>query len=218
MSLDFETIRVKVEGTTALLMHNVTYSANPLSQLSKTTKKFTGKRKKTDNDHEILFKLDWLGGLYCAKIPEIIADDQTVVFNGGQGLNLPYRMIKAMLINAAKKSKDGTTVKQGIIVTGDAKFNFPDKKEFDKQENPFEWLYQKEQYIDTSLVTVNRSKVLRTRGIFQEWSAEFNVSFLPELLNFGDIERFLMLGGKVIGFGDYRPDYGQFEVTDIQTV
>jgi hypothetical protein len=57
------------------------------------------------------------------------------------------------------------------------------------------------------------SRVIRTRPIFREWSAELVVKFLPSLLNEKDVRSFLVTAGEQIGLLDWRPRFGRFSVS-----
>ena len=92
-------VTIKLTGTAPILLHSDRLS-NPLDSLTKEIKTYTGKRKKTDEDHAEIARLEWTGGMYY--------DEKT-------GPYLPARNIKAMLISAAKKTKDGPKAKTGLI-------------------------------------------------------------------------------------------------------
>jgi hypothetical protein len=216
--MDYARVQVELTGTEPLLMHNAEHSANPMSEVSKVAKLYTGKRKKTDQDHGATSRLDWIAGLYTKEFPKIInhGENSGITFEEGFGLKLPHRMLKAMIINAAKKSRDGTTVKQSLTLAGDATFEFPHTAEFEKEQHPFEWLWNYDNgfYTDYSSVTIKTNRVMRTRPRFPEWKTRFVIEYIPSLLNEADVENFLILGGRIIGLGDYRPDYGRFEITE----
>ncbi|MBK7556239.1 MAG: hypothetical protein IPI55_17065, partial [Flavobacteriales bacterium] len=64
----------------------------------------TGKRKKTDEDHELISHLEWQGGLYF---------DEVV------GPYLPGDNVFKSLVEGARKSKDGKRIEQGLIIEHD---------------------------------------------------------------------------------------------------
>ena len=54
---------LKIEGLAPLLMHNARL-ANPLDTIVQAKKPIAAKRTKTDDDHALLSKYEFLGGLY----------------------------------------------------------------------------------------------------------------------------------------------------------
>ena len=55
--------QIKLTGVSPLMVQSDRL-ANPLAPLSKELKQYTGKRTKTDEDHEMIYRLKWEGGLY----------------------------------------------------------------------------------------------------------------------------------------------------------
>ena len=60
--------------------------------------------------------------------------------------------------------------------------------------------------------------MLTTRAMFDvPWSCEFESDTDPELVDAGQVERWLDIAGRHIGFGGWRPDksrqYGHFEAS-----
>lgn len=98
-----EILKVRLTGTRPLLMHADTY-ADPLNPLTKAHKLLTSKRKKTEEDHEVIAKSEWRGGLY-------FADDI--------GPFVPGVNIESALVAGGKLSKLGTQLKRSIEVMDD---------------------------------------------------------------------------------------------------
>ena len=71
-------------------------------------------------------------------------------------------------------------------------------------------------------VVVQRARVLRTRAKFDEWGAVFLLDVDPELVDEPHLEKWLAIGGKRIGLGDWRPEksgkYGRFELEEIEPI
>jgi hypothetical protein len=74
-------------------------------------------------------------------------------------------------------------------------------------------LWQNETFRLRVPAKVGTSRVIRTRPIFREWSAELVVKFLPSLLNEKDVRSFLVTAGEQIGLLDWRPRFGRFSVS-----
>lgn len=70
-------------------------------------------------------------------------------------------------------------------------------------------------HVDTRSVIIQRSRVLRRRPCFPDWSLEFQVRILDEEAIAPEMaHEILEYAGRYIGIGDYRPRYGLFEVTE----
>ena len=95
-----EIVKVRLTGTRALLMHADIF-ANPLNSLTKAHKALTGKRKKTDEDHEVIAKSEWRGGMY---------------FSDDIGPYVPGVNIEAAMIAGGKLSKLGSQLKRSVEV------------------------------------------------------------------------------------------------------
>ena len=95
-----ETLNVRIVGTAPLLMHSDKF-ANPLHPATKAHKALTGKRKKTDDDHEAIAKSEFLGGCY---------HDATA------GFFVPGQNFDASFLAGAKLQKLGTNWKRGVLV------------------------------------------------------------------------------------------------------
>lgn len=193
------TIKVKLTGMTALLMHNC-QGADPSFPLTIEKKKLTGLRKKTDEIHEQISKLEWLSALY---------------WNNKFGACVPDRLLKGAIVASSKKDKKGKIYGAScIVLTDEAELIFHDSKMSESE------LYETGKYIDRRIVNVQRSRVVRVRPIFDEWSCVFELAFDPAAIEEKDLLNTLARAGQIIGIGDYRPDcggpYGRFTVEKIK--
>lgn len=181
---------VSIKGVSPLLMHNG-QTADPLNKFSKAMKEITGKRKKTDEDHAELSRIEWLAGLY-------VDSDEKLI--------LPSVSLEAAIIDGAKKSKLGKAFKSSVFVNEDAPLTIGRK--YGKASE----LWDEDEYRDVRGVRVGQSRVMRTRPIFRDWSASFVLLFDDEQVNGGDVERALLDAGRISGVGDFRPKFGRFEL------
>jgi len=188
-------LNIKIQGICPMLMHS-DRTANPFDSFTKEIKKFTAKRKKTDEDLEQIAKLEWEAGLYY--------DNETGKYF------LPSALLFAMLYNSAKNFKQGPTLKQAIVIPENGSYVFPYDKLTPKQ------LYDHIEYIDLRSVRVSQSKVMRCRPIFKNWSSEFQLFLDDDKLNLDDFTHIANNAGKYIGIGDFRPQYGRFDVLEIK--
>lgn len=136
-----------------------------------------------------MMMLEWQAGLY--------------VENGVVGI--PDTVLLGMLIAAAKKIKKGQQAKSGIFVQGFFPLKYDGSTDLKK-------LWENEEFRLTAKVRVGTSSVMRTRPKFDNWSLEFNAEIDDTLINEGDLNEILKIGGKQIGLGDWRPRFGRFEV------
>lgn len=187
----YEPLTVTIEGTTPTLMHNGQL-ADPLNKWSKAIKVISGKRKKTDSDHEEMARLEFLGGLYLDK-------------------NLapcwPGENIKRMLVDAAKKSKSGPSAKIGLLVQGDFPLIYDGPKDANK-------LWEDERFRSRVSCKVQTSRVMRTRPIFRDWKLRITVQHDPDIVNRDTVIEWIETAGRQIGLSDWRPDFGSFVLVD----
>ncbi|MFC1531145.1 hypothetical protein ACFL5T_02760 [Gemmatimonadota bacterium] len=184
-----KTLNVRLTGTAPLVMHNGQL-ADPLNEHTKALKQVTSKRKKTDADHEKMAHLEFLGSLYV---------------NGDGEPIIPDRMLEAVIIEGAKKSKNGPQAKAGVFVMKHAVLDYDGPHDA-------EGLWEKPEFRLTAGVRVQRARVMRTRPKFDEWAADVEITYNDDVANDTDIVEWLEKAGEVVGLGDWRPRYGRFTV------
>lgn len=185
-----QTCKVKLTGTAPYLMHNVRL-ANPLDIYTKELKRLTGKRNKTDEDHEEVMKAEYFGGLYWSEV---------------NCLYIPGRQIDAAMLVAAKTKKLGKQLARGVWVLND---ELP--LAYSGPINP-EDLYADPSFVDIRPVTIGGRKVMRCRPIFREWSLTVELLVDENVMNQRDVEDIMKIAGQLIGIGELRPRYGRFDV------
>ena len=179
-----------IKGVSPLMCHNGQL-ANPFNPIVKEMKKISGKRKKTDDDLNELADLEWMGGLY-------VNDDGIPC--------IPSSLLKATLINSAKKSRLGRQFTAGLFISDNPIIEHKDN------ERSVEDLKQDPKFRDQRMVKVQTSKILRTRPVFPEWKLTFEVAYMPDQIDERDLDEAVERAGYIIGIGDYRPEFGRFEV------
>jgi hypothetical protein len=184
-----KTVEFTIKSISPMLMHS-DRTANPLNEYTKKLKALTGKRKKTDDDHAAIAKLEFIASCYYNK----------------NGWYIPAANFEAMLLASAKHFKLGTTVKQALLVPDDAIFDFNDRK-----LSP-EDIFSIDDYVDTRTVKVGTSKTMRTRPIFHEYEVTFACWLDTDKMNVEQLKQIVENAGRYVGLGDYRPRYGRFEV------
>lgn len=94
-------IKLTITGTSPLLVHNIRL-ANPLDPIAREMKTISAKRKKTDEDHELLARLEFEGGLYWT-------DDI--------GPYIPGVNVEKALVEGGRITKQGKQVERGLFVS-----------------------------------------------------------------------------------------------------
>lgn len=183
--------RIRLVGTTAMLMHS-DRTVNPIDPMTKAMKQVTGKRKKTDDDYEEMARLEHAAGLYMD--PEV-------------GPYIPGENISSCLVNAAKITRQGTYVKQGVLITTDINpLGY-------KGPRTIDGLWKDENFRHMKSVKVTTSRVMRCRPIFQQWTVEADGILDPEIIDFPSLQQIAETAGHRIGIGDWRPRFGRFAAT-----
>lgn len=181
-------LKVTWKGTSPLIMHSC-QCVNPLHPISKELKKYTSKRKKTDEDLMIISDLEWESGAY---------------WKDGLGLYIPAENIEATLKNGAVANRKGKDIQKYTDVT-DLYIPLNYGENLTKEE-----LIKNYEYRDTRVMTVQRARVLRTRPRFDKWEIIFNLMYNEEKIDLETIVNAIEYAGQYVGLCDSRPKYGKF--------
>lgn len=184
-------LQVTWKGISPLIMHNC-QCVNPLHPITKEMKKYTSKRKKTDEEYNILSNLEWEAGAY---------------WQDGLGLYIPGENVEATIRNGAKVNKKGTDVEKYVNVT-DLYIPFNYGENLTKEE-----LIKRFEYRDTRIMVVNRQRIPRTRPRFDQWNITFNLMYNEEKIDLDTIVNAMEYAGSYVGLCDSRPKYGKFVAT-----
>lgn len=182
----WNTVRYKLTSSAPLIQHNG-QTADPLNKWAKALKQISSKRKKTDADYEEMAKIEFMAGLYM----------------GSDGPVIPTDVIEAMLIAAAKKSREGPSAKSGCYCPE------PARLEYEGPRDPNE-MWEAEIFRFSKLVRVGMARVVRMRPIFSEWSAVVALSIEDSIVDITRLDDWMHAAGTQIGLGDWRPQYGRF--------
>jgi len=203
----YQKLNFTIEGVTPTIMHNGR-GASVLNPIVKEIKKVSSKRNKTDEDHALMAQLEWLCGLYTTEDFDFEVNHGITVMGGGLPC-WPGENIKAGLIEAAKVNKLGKMFKAAILVIGSYPIIYDGPK-------TIAGLFNDKRFWDQRLVVVQRSRVMRTRPIFHKWSLNFDVQYLPSLVNKEQIVEAVEIMGIRVGLSENRPEYGRFNVTKVE--
>ena len=190
--MQFVSRKYTISGITPLIMH-ADELANPLSPLKKKMGQLSSQRKKTDEVHEEMAKIEWLAGLY---------HDENGVFV--PGINL-----EASIRDAAKLQRLGKESVRSLRVEEEkAPLEYKGPKDVMK-------LADLPAFRDVRSVVVQRARVMRCRPIFREWKCQFTVVVDADRLDVEQVDGFIETAGLMIGIGDFRPRYGRFMVEGV---
>lgn len=185
----WKTLSLTLTGVAPLLMHSGRL-IDPLGPFPKAIKEVSGRRLKSDADHEELSRLEFLGGLWLG------ADGRPC---------LPSEVVEACLTDGAKKSREGKASSSGLLVEQDAWLIY------DGPPAPAD-LYADTKFRLRVPARVGQARVMRTRPMFPVWSAMIAVQINTDLLNPGQVQKWARAAGEQVGVGDWRPKFGRFTV------
>jgi len=188
-----ETIKARLVGDAPLIMQADTL-ADPLNELTKQYKELTGKRKKTDLDHQGMADIEFRGGLYI----------------NGDGPFVPSDYIFKTLVEAARMNKEGKNVERGVFIPADS---FPIQYQGPRD---IKSLLADRKFHYRKTVVVGKARTIRVRPIFREWALDVEIIFDPDITNRANTLSALDRAGKYIGIGNRRPNkggnFGRFSV------
>lgn len=184
-----ETIKFKFIGASALLMHSCR-GVDPFDPLARELKKLTSTRKKTDEVHEQVARMEWELGMYHD--PEL-------------GPYVPTINLRGSIVEAGRLNRRGADFERGtILVEEKAKLEY-------KGQRDIEGMWASNNFRDCRSVVVGTARVMRTRPIFRpEWSVEFSLLYNEITVQRDNLIASAKDAGMMIGIGDYRPNCGGF--------
>lgn len=184
-------LKVTLYGTSPLIMHSPK-CVNPLHPVAKELKKYTSKKKKTEEDYAMVSDLEWEAGVYW--------DDSV-------GLYIPNECLAATLKDGAKFNKNGANCERYChIVESMAALDIGETQDFRKLKSDV-------RFRDVRSVCVKRSRVVRTRPRFNTWSCEFEMLYEEYKIDLDVIALAYENAGSYVGICEMRNmGYGRFNV------
>lgn len=185
-------LHVTLNGTSPLIMHSPK-CVNPLHPISKRLKEYTSKRKKTDEDLQIISDLEWESGVY---------------WEDNVGLYIPNEAIAATLKNGAKMNKNGADVgRYCIILDSLVPLDIGEVQDYEKMK-------VEPRFRDVRSACVQRARVIRTRPRFNTWRCEFDMMVEDEKMNLETVALAFSNAGRYVGCLEMRSlGYGKFEAS-----
>lgn len=182
----WQTVKYRLTSVCPMLMHNG-QTADPLNKWAKLLKQISLKKPKTDADYEEMARLEFLAGLYMS----------------ADGPILPANVIDSLMINAAKKTREGMAAKSGVFCVNHARLEYDGPRTADE-------LWKDDRFRHVALVRVQTSRVARTRPKFDNWQAVVELNYEPTIINPARIDDWMLIAGSQVGLCDWRPQHGRF--------
>lgn len=182
-------LHVTLKGLNTLMMHSPK-TVNPLHPLALELKKYTSKRKKSEDDLQKISELEWEAGLYYDEV---------------NGLHIPVECLQKTAVNGAKLFKAGKDIERYVQFTGAvAPLDIGVPFDLDKMRHDM-------RYYDVRAVAVMRARVIRTRPRFDVWKCEFDLIYDNEHIDVDVIARAFENAGAYVGLCEARGlGYGRF--------
>lgn len=204
-----------VVGTSPMITHNGG-NIDPLNPINKLKSEFTSKRKKSEDDHQNIARIEWFQGLYLKGRMELELRGEKYYLSTKNmpELILPVKCVRATVIAGAKHNKNGKNIARAIQFSSvdfykpsssGKKMSFPDVNVM--SDDPA--------YIDATPMTVNRAKVMRYRPIFEQWGFTVKGVLHENILDPKALQDAIQTAGAYEGINDSRAyGFGRYELTE----
>lgn len=193
-------VMIRIKGKLPLLMCSQE-GVNPRHPLTKEMKAINAKRtKKTDDDLIRLADIEMHLHLYHKE---------------GVGPFMPALNVKRCIEDGAKTSNKGKTTREALELICDTDRHPIDMFPLwygDGAPRELEEIINSDEYRDTRSARVQMATVMRVRPIFHVWGLDGFYDLDEQIIGFDDFARFCYEAGRRKGLGDYRPEFGKFEV------
>jgi hypothetical protein len=186
-----DSIRFRITGVSPLIMHSGRL-ADPLDPASEAIKAVPVGKRATKADMKRKSELELLGSLYLDSAGKIV---------------IPANNLIAVLIEGAKRDKRGKEFSAGTYIEEDALLEYDGP--------PAKGLFKEDRFVLRLPVKQGMSRIIRTRPIFMEWAATFEVLFDTLQVDRKSITAAITVAGERIGLGDWRPRYGRFSAKEV---
>jgi hypothetical protein len=194
-------VNFQIKGETPLLLNNA-QQGNPMDIVVRKKKEFSKQRNKTEEIHENLFMLDFIGSAYWVNRPDEVSSSN--FFDGFSGPYLPIQHVKATAVEGGKNyNKNGTNIKKALIIDS-VDLSMPGVPSTATAEQ----LWNMKAY---ELSMVKQQNALLPKIRFKAkagWTANVKASFESSVIDSETLLKCLEMAGKVCGIGDYRVQKG----------
>ena len=157
-----------------------------MSKEARWLSEITGKRNKTEADIMELARREFLCSLYLG------LDGRPTI---------PVDNVHSCFYAAAKRRREGPLFVGSFTITA---VSF----DYEGPDDPEALWEEQDTFVDRRTVKVRTSRIIRTRGIFPNWSLGIKAEHDPEVADVFQISRWAEIAGRHIGLCDYRPQRG----------
>ena len=199
-------VRGTLTGVTPIQLQNFKYQ-HPSEPLYKIRTPISLKRKKTEEDHITLSKLDFLMSCHW-QIDDtddcdcIVDSNGNVSFAGFKNPYMPAEMLRKSIRNSAKalNNRKGSAFDRGVTVTKDMLLNFEGEKDCNAMWNDKLYVRLRGER-NGNLIWITRVKI-------PDWSVNFSLTCDTSQVELSELETMLTASGMYSGVGSYRPENG----------
>lgn len=188
-------ITVTLTGLCPMLQHNGRL-ANPIDEHTQALKALTSKRAKTDDDLVLIMLTEARGG--CWETHDGL-------------LGVPTAAVWRSIYDAAKAFKLGEQIKRALL------FDNPEHVaplRIDDEWHTCDIWLKDRGHIDYRPAKIMGRKVMRARPwIPAGWQSTHNFELLDDVMDARDLVPVLERAGRLVGVGDWRPQYGRYAVS-----
>lgn len=160
---------------------------NQLDPFVRDLAKITGKTKKTEEDHELIARMQFELGLY---------------WRADMGPFMPTANVQKSFVQGARLSKMGKYIEQG---TFPLEVGVPILYDGPRE---IEEMYQDYDYRYTVSVGIGRKRIMCTRPRFNKWAIEVPFAIDLEKIDLDVFTQQAEMAGRYIGLGERRPGMG----------
>lgn len=189
-----EILRYTISGNTLLI--NNPQSVDVFNKYAKAKKQITGKRKKTDEDHIELRRLEVESKIYFDKLLKVFIPSSWVM------AAIAGRSFKQAKISKADIRSSVFTNEEKI------KLHYAD----DHLVNELSDISGNPIFVKTLLLKQGQVKLAKSAPCFKNWSFSSSLVFDPEIIDESSLIQILKSAALYGGFGDFRPTYGRAEL------
>lgn len=183
-------LTIALRGVAPLVMHH-RRMADPLDEWAKNLAILTGKRNKTEADHEAIARVEFEGGMYFE--PEI-------------GPYIPAENIHKCIVEGARFDKNGRGVERALVILDQSAPLVYDGP------RTVQGLYD-EGFDYRVPVGIGKSRTMRTRPKFNDWATAVSAVLDETMLDLDDLELAVRKAGDFVGLMERRPMFGRFDAT-----
>ncbi len=211
LTFETEAYRVTIRGLKPGLILNNAQTADPDNEYALQLQSLKERAKRAPEAAKQRQGVEYMGCLYTDEFDEGGKSVERVV--------LPQPMLQRIMYSGCVKvdQKKGKGWSNGITVLEPARLIYEGEQDVEK-------LAKSDTHVLRVPVKQGQVTIVRTRPCFKSWSATFDVEIETDFVSKETLETAILLAGRQVGCGDWRPDkgkggkYGRFRLESIERV